>query len=108
MNTTQPDIRTLRRPLRLWPGVLVATLVVLLRFVLPPVFPDLLMVGVIAAVAGAAIILVWWLFFSRAPWLERLGAVAVMIAAVLLIKRLLHESIPTGMMGQMFFIYAVP
>ena len=58
--------------------------------------------------AGAALILVWWLFFSRAPWSERIGVLFVIAAAVIAIKPLVHASISNGFMGMMFYVYAVP
>jgi outer membrane protein assembly factor BamB len=45
------------------------------------------------------VILLWWLFFSRAPWSERLGAVAIMALAVVLLYQFAHISIRTGNMG---------
>jgi outer membrane protein assembly factor BamB len=50
----------------------------------------------------------WWLFFSRAPWADRLGAVVVMAIAVLATSRIVHKSIATGAMGMLFYIYAIP
>ncbi|HEX9942523.1 MAG TPA: PQQ-binding-like beta-propeller repeat protein [Thermoanaerobaculia bacterium] len=100
---------TPRKPLRLWPGVLAAVLLVLVRFVLPLVVPDALIIGVLGGLAGALVILLWWMFFSRAPWSERLGALALMIVALAGTRLvLLHESIAGGMMGYMFFMYALP
>ena len=96
------------RPLRLWPGVLAAVVIVLLRFVIPLAVPDAMIYGLLGAAAGAAVILVWWLFFSRAPWIERIGALVVVVAAVFAVKPLLDRSIATGMMGRMFYVYAVP
>ena len=96
------------RPLRLWPGVAVAILVVLLRFVLPVFMPDQIGTGIIAGAAGALLILLWWMFFSRAPWLERIGAVVLLIVVALAIRPFLHPSILGGMMGMMFAIYALP
>ena len=57
---------------------------------------------------GGLAIVVWWAFFSRAPWFERWGAVVLMIVALAATSRILHESIATGMMGMMFLIYAIP
>jgi outer membrane protein assembly factor BamB len=96
------------KPLRLWPGAVAAALVVLLRFVLPLVAPSLFLVGLIGGLAGALVILLWWIFFSRAAWPERAGAIILIVAAVAAIKPFLHKSIATGMMGNMFYVYAVP
>ena len=96
------------RPLRLWPGVTVAILVVLLRFVLPVFMRDQIGTGVIAGAAGALLIVLWWLFFSRARWQERIGALVVMILVALAVRPFLHPSILGGMMGMMFAIYALP
>ncbi len=108
MFPTQPGDSTLRRPLRLWPGVAIATLIVFLRFVLPVFVPDAGSIGVIAGLAGTLAIIIWWLFFSRAPWSERLGAVGVMIVVAAATRPFLHESIAGGMMGMMFVVYAIP
>jgi outer membrane protein assembly factor BamB len=99
---------TPRPPLRLWPGVVLAILVLLARFVLPGIFPDLTPYGLLGSLAGALAIVVWWLFFSRVPWSERLGAIALMAAAVYATRFFLDKSIATGGMGMLFFILAVP
>ncbi len=96
------------RRLRLWPGVVIAALIVLVRYVLPIFIPDADISGVLVGVAGAALVLIWWLFFSRAPWSERIGALLVIAAAVMIIKPLVHASISNGFMGRMFYVYAVP
>jgi outer membrane protein assembly factor BamB len=100
---------TPRKPLRLWPGVLIAVLTLLLRFVVPLVDDRTLMVGVLGGLAGGLAILIWWAFFSRAPGIER-GGFILLIAAGLLAtwSILLHASIQNGMMGMMFPIYAFP
>jgi outer membrane protein assembly factor BamB len=53
-------------------------------------------------------ILVWWLFFSRAPWVERGGALALMVGAMVVTSRFLHVSIAGGAMGMLFPLYAIP
>ena len=71
------------RPLRLWPGVVIVILQWLLRFALPVVVPDALLYGLIGGLFGGALaIALWWVFFSRAPWSERLGAIVLMIVAL--------------------------
>jgi outer membrane protein assembly factor BamB len=108
MSMAQTDTPTPRKPLRLWPGVVAAVLLCVVRFVIPLFFPRALAFGFLGGVVCALAIVVWWVFFSRAPWSERLGAVAVMIVAVIATKPIIHVSIATGMMGMMFYIYAVP
>jgi outer membrane protein assembly factor BamB len=65
-------------------------------------------VAVLGGLVGGVGVLAWWLFFSRAAWLERCVALALMIVALAATPLILHESIATGMMGMMFPIYAVP
>ena len=100
--------RIARKPLRLWPGVAAAVLLVLLRFVLPVVFPGTAMLAVLGALAAAVLIVVWWVFFSQAPWSERVAAVVLMIAGLFATSRIVHESIRGGMMGMMLPIYGFP
>ena len=108
MTIAQTNEPTPRKPLRLRPAVVAAVLIVLLRFVVPIFVPDAFVFGVIGGLVGALAIVVWWVFFSRAPWSERLGAVVLMIVAPFVTRPLLHKSIATGMMGMMFVIYAIP
>ncbi|MGB2907420.1 MAG: PQQ-binding-like beta-propeller repeat protein, partial [Candidatus Aminicenantaceae bacterium] len=97
-----------QKPLRLWPGVAIVILQWLIRFVLPVVVPGALVIGVFGGLIAGVAVVVWWAFFSRAPWPERLGAVVLMIAALVGTQYILHESIATAGMGMLFFIYAVP
>jgi len=67
---------------------------------LPLVFPDAVvldqpagMVGVFGAMLFGAAILLWWLFFSRAPWFERLGALALMVTSSFDFSQTLFEAI---------------
>ena len=64
--------------------------------------------GVIGGLLGGAVVFLWWPFFSRAPRLERWGAVVLVVVAMFATPRLLHESVATGNMGFQFFLYAIP
>jgi outer membrane protein assembly factor BamB len=109
MTISQTDEQTLNKPLRLWPGVVAAVVLLLARFGIPLVAPDLTIYSIIIGVPlGILAFIVWWAFFSRAPQLERWGAFVVMIVALLATSRILHKSVATGMMGMMFYIYAIP
>jgi outer membrane protein assembly factor BamB len=99
---------TTRKPLRLWPGVAIAILQLLLRFVLPAIVPDAMIVGVLAGPVSGLAVVVWWLFFSRAAWSERLGAIGLMIVALFATKRFVDVSIATGAMGMLFPMLAIP
>src|SRR5262249_35518972 len=108
MTTTQSDEPILRKPLRLWPGVVIAVLMLLGRYVLPLFDPDLFVYGILGGLAATAAIVLWWLFFSRAAWVERLGAVALIVIGLLATSRVVDKSIATGAMGMLFPILAVP
>jgi outer membrane protein assembly factor BamB len=104
----QTDEPTLRKPLRLWPGVVVLVLQWLFWYGVPIVVPEATTFGVIAGLLGGLAIVAWWAFFSRAPLSERWGAVVLMIVALVVTSRIVHESIATAGMGMMFFMYAIP
>jgi outer membrane protein assembly factor BamB len=97
-----------RKPLRLWPGVAAAVLLCLSRFVIPALVPWTFPYGLIGGFVCTLAIVVWWLFFSRAPWAERVGALALMVVAVLATSPFVHQSIAGGMMGMLLPVYAVP
>jgi outer membrane protein assembly factor BamB len=107
MSIAQADKPTYEKPLRLWPGVVLAVLQLLSMFVLPVVVPEALIFGMLGGVVCAVAIIVWWVFFSRARWFERLGAIALMIVAMVATRFVLHESIAGGMMGMMFPFYGL-
>ena len=104
----QIDQPILRKPLRLWPGVAAVVLQWLLWFVVPVVAPDATMYAMLGALACALVVVVWWLFFSRAPWAERVGAIVLMVVAVIATKRVVHQSIANAGMGMLLPIYAIP
>jgi outer membrane protein assembly factor BamB len=95
-----------RKPLRLWPGVVAAALQWLARFGIKAVVPGFKGFAWSAqgGIIGALAVIVWWVFFSRAMWAERLGAILLMIAAMAATWTLKHES-----MGPFWVVaYAVP
>ena len=108
MTTDSTHVPGAERPLRLWPGVLFVTLQWLVRFGLPVVAPDAAMYAVLGGLLGGILVLAWWLFFSRAPWSERLGATLLLVVAFVAARPLLHPSVRSGAMGMMFAIYAIP
>ena len=97
-----------RRPLRLWPGIVLAVAAALARFVLPAVVSDSLMYSVLGGFIAALLVPLWWLFFSRAAWVERLGAIALMVLAVFGARRIVDVSIATGAMGFLMYFLVLP
>jgi hypothetical protein len=90
--------RSSRPALRLTPGVIILALQWLMFFVVPAVAGDveifglpLAVIAMFAGVLGGVAALLWWVVFSRAPWLERIAAPLVMIAGILLTRQLAHE-----------------
>jgi len=113
---TMEELSSARRNerLRLWPGVVAAIMIVVGLFVglvFTITSPDAAAVGLVAAIVGTLVVFVWWLFFSRAPWFERLGALALMIASWVAMRPLLDRSIIGGAMGALpviaFTVFAV-
>jgi outer membrane protein assembly factor BamB len=97
---------TPRKPLRLWPGVVCVVLLWLARFGLKAVVPGFkgFALGAQGGLIGAAAVVLWWLFFSRAAWVERLGAIVLMILGLGAAWILRHES-----MGPFWLAaYAIP
>ena len=103
MTTDEP---TLRKPLRLWPGVVLAVLLLLARFGWKMVVPGFkgFSQGMMATLGCMLALLVWWVFLSRARWSERLGAIGLMVAGLGAAWLLKHES-----MGPLWIVgYALP
>lgn len=99
---------TFQKPLRLWPGVVAVALMWLLRYIVPIIIPDAAMFAIFGGLGLGLVVVVWWLFFSRAPWIERVGALVLMVVALAVTKRFVHPSIAGGMQGMLLFVYAVP
>ena len=105
-NTTDGGVS--RPRLRLWPGVAIVLLQWFGRFGLPAIDQDLVYYGVFAGIGGGLALVIWWLFFSRAAWVDRLGGLAVMAAAMAVTWPFLDVSIATGAMGFIFPMLAMP
>src|SRR5262249_11030981 len=68
-------------------------LLVLVKYVLPLVRPEAVLYAMMGGFILALVILLWWLLFSRAPWVERLGVLVVMAIALFATLRLAHVSL---------------
>jgi outer membrane protein assembly factor BamB len=98
---------TSQQTIRLWPGVVAGAVLVLSESVVPLLLPDGF-VGLLGAFIAAFAIVVWWLFFSRASWIDRLGAIVAMLVAFVVARPLLDKSIATGAMGGLPFVLGIP
>ena len=94
------------RKLRLWPGIALLVLLFVFRFGVKALVPGIEGFGyaVLGSLGCMLAILLWWLIFSRARWVERLGAIGVMAASLGALWFLKHDS----MWLQWLFAYAVP
>ena len=108
MSTIETALASPRKSLRVWPGLIVVALQWLGWYVVPAIFPQAALVGLLSGVIGGLLILVWWLFLSRAPWIDRIGALVLIVLALIVTKRFAHESIAGGAMGMLLFILAIP
>ena len=93
---------------RLWPGIAAVVLQWLLWFVAPRVNSDWMIAGALGGLALGLVIIAWWAFFSRIPRMERWGGLALVLIALFATRPLLDKSVATGMMGFMFWMYAIP
>src|SRR5262245_59376490 len=100
----------LRKPLRLWLSA-VAVALWLLRFVIPklmPANPSIILYPLVGGLVGGAVFILWWVFFSREPRVERWTALALMILAQLAASQILHKSMVSMFSGMMVLIYSIP
>src|ERR1043165_9946288 len=94
------------KPLRLWPGIVAVVLLWIFRIGVKAAVPGIKGFGyaVMGSLALAIVLVIWWVFFSRAWWRERLGALALIVTAMGLTWLLKHES----MWLPWLFAYAIP
>jgi outer membrane protein assembly factor BamB len=108
MTSSQTDEPTPRKPLRVWPGVVLVVVQWLAWLVVPFFLPDYLLPALMVTGICALGIVLWWLIFSRARWYERVGALILIVLAVIVTKRIVHVSIATGSFGFLLFVMAIP
>jgi outer membrane protein assembly factor BamB len=91
---TTPDVQPTPRKLRLWPGIIIVVLLFISRFGVKAVIPGIegFGMGMMGSFGFVIIFLLWWAFFSRAAWLERLSAIGLFAVALGGTWLLRHES----------------
>jgi outer membrane protein assembly factor BamB len=97
-----------RKSLRVWPGVVIVIVQWLAWFVVPVLRPDALIYAMLTGVVCGLAVVLWWLLLSRAPWYERLGALPLIVIALIGTKRIVHESIAGGSMGFLLYFASIP
>ena len=97
------------RPLRVWPGVVLVALQWLLWFVVPRRRSATPPCTRCSAESSARLLSSCGGCSSAArPGLERIGAIVLMVVAVIATKRIVHPSIAGGMMGMMLPVFSIP
>jgi outer membrane protein assembly factor BamB len=93
MTSTQAA-ETPQKPLRVWPGIVIVVLLWIARFGVKALIPGIEGFGlaVMSSLALTVVLIIWWAFFSRAKRLERLAALALMVAGLGIAWLLRHES----------------
>jgi hypothetical protein len=97
-----------RPRLRLWPAAILSVAVVgaaLLPKVFIPATPMAFRINLLGPQIGGGLFLAWWLFLSRAPWLEKLAAVGAVVNAAAFAMLFAHDR---EAMGFGLFLYGVP
>lgn len=82
-------------PIRLWPGVVIATLlaiVLIVPAVLEPGSLTHMYATMFGPLLGFLLFMIWWLFFTRISWSSRLLAVGAFAAGIVLIAFVRHPS----------------
>jgi outer membrane protein assembly factor BamB len=90
----QQTLEGAAKPLRVWPGIVAVTIQWLSRFGLKAVVPGFsgFASGMLGSFAAAAGVVIWWVFFSRAAWVDRVAGLLLTAAAIAVTWRLNHES----------------
>jgi len=106
--TETADENTRQQKLLLWPAVVIVAIQWLLRFILPLIVPDALAPGIFVGLLLGPLLMVWWIFFSRAPRFDRWSALGAMAVCLTISSLLVDISIKTSMMGMMFAFFSIP
>ena len=94
MASVSGDATSKHKPLRVWPGVILAVALLAARFGVKAVVPGFtgFSRGMMWSFYVAGAVLLWWLLLSRARWFERLGGVALIAAGLYASWQLRHPS----------------
>ena len=101
-------MNTAQKPLRVWPGVVFVVIQWIAWLVVPFFLPQYLLPAIMVAGISALGVILWWLIFSRARWYDRIGALVLIVIAVIVTKRIVHVSIATGSFGMLLYVMSIP
>jgi len=104
-NTIDPPAK---KSLRIWPGIGLAIFLLLFNYVIPLIVTDALLISIFGGLLMGLAIVIWWVFFSRAPKIDRWLAIILIILSLVLTSLFNHISIATGGQGSMYFLFAIP
>ena len=98
------------KKLRVLPGIIIVVIQWFLWLILPLIAPadEVMMAAVAGGALGAVAVALWWIFWSKAPVVDRIGAILLSIISLLVTARFVDISIATANMGLMLAIYSLP
>src|SRR5262245_32063404 len=94
--------------LRLWPAVAAVVVQWICWVLVPLLFPTQILIALGGGVGCGLIVFLWWMFFSRAPWVERIGVIVVMIAAIYATSFVVDRSIQNAGQGNLLYVFSIP
>ena len=101
------EISNAWRPLRTWIAVLILPAMLLVRFI-PDLVPNgpsnIWMASAFGPFLIGLLVILWWLFASRARWFERVIGLLGLVAAVVIEQAVCHES----MRGALLIVMTIP
>jgi outer membrane protein assembly factor BamB len=92
-------------PLRLWPLGVIAAIFVVIATAAPFAVPEMdLPFGLLAVVFSGLLIALWWLLYSQARWVERIGAIVIVVAMIVVARIGVHPSIAGGAQNMLAYM----
>jgi outer membrane protein assembly factor BamB len=96
------------KPLRLRPGIIAVVIQWIAWFIVPALNPEWGLYGLGTGVACGLVVILWWLFFSRAQWIDRIAPMVLIPIAVVVTKRIVDPSIAGGAQGNLLYVLSIP
>ncbi|MEI7903882.1 MAG: PQQ-binding-like beta-propeller repeat protein [Candidatus Firestonebacteria bacterium] len=99
-----------KKTLRILPGVVIVVIQWFMWLILPLIAPvdEVTMASVAGGVLGGIAVALWWLFWSKAQIIDRVGAILLSIISLLVTALFVDISISTSFMGLMLIMYSFP